>query len=160
MAFVENRLGFQIVLILALSFSDTLKFSPLRSQTFFPRRTYVYRPWREIVVTNSLIGVMSPLRFQVLVQSRCYVSPIWRDAASTLSRFGAMSPLRFQALARDRCYVFPTCRDVGITFSRFGAKQCIVKESFANHKKHTEAYEAAKNFEAQQQAVKTKKTTT
>ena len=63
-----------------------------------------------------------------------------------------MSPLRFQALARDRCYVFPTCRDVGITFSRFGAKQCIGKESLANRKKHTEAHEAAKNFEAQQQA--------
>ena len=68
----KNTLGFQMSIVLAISFSATLKFSPLRFQYSAKDRPCVFSNQREFPLMFSIFGAFAPLRFQSINKNVSY----------------------------------------------------------------------------------------
>ena len=112
----KNTLGFQMSIVLAISFSATLKFSPLRFQYSAKDRPCVFSNQREFPLMCSIFGAFAPLRFQSIQkcllqksmfrQHRPYVFNMLRKTALAFSVVSVNSLLCFQCWAQLRHYVF------------------------------------------------------
>ena len=92
----KNTLGFQVSIVLAISFSATLKFSLLRFQYSAKDRPYVFSSQREFPLMFSIFGAFAPLRFQSINKNVSYKNRCCDSTALSFSAFCERPPIRFQ----------------------------------------------------------------